>query len=298
MKLLAHSSKDTIPVVAGILHAAALVAWFVYFPVIPWWANLPIALLYSISISWNINGVAHNFIHNPFFHSKTLNNLFSWMLSVTMGFSQQFYDLIHHRHHQGNSDRKDATGQTVDPLSIYKFSHDDEAESAWKYTFLGFFRDDPKETFRAIKARDPLSARLGVAEIASWTLLVIAGFIVNWRFMCWYLPFYYFGHSLSFLNGYFLHYGANPDVPIAWGVSSYHKLYNFFWFNNGYHAEHHFRPRHHWTKMHELHEQIREQQHAAGVRVIQPPHALGFMDPSLPKRGAKREASGATEAAS
>jgi fatty acid desaturase len=72
-------------------------------------------------------------------------------------------------------------------------------------------------------------------------------------------------------------------------VSSYHKLYNLLWFNNGYHAEHHYRPRHHWTKMHELHEQICEQQRAAGVRVIQPPHALGFLDPSLPKRGAARE---------
>jgi fatty acid desaturase len=176
MKLLAHSSKDAIPVVAGILHAGALAAWFVCFAVLPWWANLPLGLLYAISISWNINGVAHNFIHNPFFNSKTLNNLYSWMLSVTMGFSQQFYDLIHHRHHQGNSDRKDANGETIDPLSIYKYSDDGEAESAWKYTFLGYFRDDPKESFRTIKARDPLSARLGVVEIATWTLLVIAGF--------------------------------------------------------------------------------------------------------------------------
>ena len=74
-------------------------------------------------------------------------------------------------------------------------------------------------------------------------------FYLNWRFMVYFLPFYYFGHCLSYLNGYYLHFGGNPDVPIAWGVSTYHKLYNWLWFNNGYHAEHHYRPRLHWTQM-------------------------------------------------
>jgi fatty acid desaturase len=74
-------------------------------------------------------------------------------------------------------------------------------------------------------------------------------------------------------------------VPIAWGVSSYHRLYNLIWFNNGYHAEHHFRPKQHWTEMHALHERIKEEQARAKVRVIKPPHALGFLDPDLPKMG-------------
>ena len=28
---------------------------------------LILGLIYSVSISWNINGVSHNFIHNPYF---------------------------------------------------------------------------------------------------------------------------------------------------------------------------------------------------------------------------------------
>jgi hypothetical protein len=35
-------------------------------------------------------------------------------------------------------------------------------------------------------------------------------------------------------------------------------------------------------------DQIVEQQRAAGVRVIKPPHALGFLDPDLPPLHAKR----------
>ena len=90
--------------------------------------------------------------------------------------------------------------------------------------------------------------------------------ILNWHFIVYFLPFWYFGHCLSYLNGYYLHYGGNPDVPIAWGVSSYHKLYNWLWFNNGYHAEHHYRPRVHWTQMKDLHREIDDKQKAAGTR--------------------------------
>ena len=284
MKILAHSRMDAVPVLCGIGHAAYLVMMFVLFPRLPWWALLPMGLIYSISISWNVNGIAHNFIHNPFFRSSALNRAFSWLLSVTMGFSQQFYDLVHHRHHQGNSDRKDEHGDTVDWLSIYRHGEDGEAESAWTYTFFGYFRDDPKVIFNEIKRRNAFNAYWGVFEIASWVCLCILAFILNWKFMLFFLPFYYFGHCLSYLNGYFLHYGGNPDVPLAWGVSSYHKLYNWIWFNNGFHAEHHFRPKMHWTKMKELRDQIKEQQKRAGVRVITPPHALAFLDPTLPEK--------------
>ena len=284
MKIFAHSRKDAIPVVCALAHVAYVAFLFVIFPRATWWALLPLGFVYSVSISWNINGIAHNFIHNPYFTSKPLNRAFSWLLSVTMGFSQQFYDLVHHRHHQGNSDRPGPDGDTVDWLSIYRHGSDGEPESPWTYIFLGFFRDDPKLIFNEIKRRNAANAYWGVFEIASWVCLLVAGFIVNWKFMIFYIPFYYLGHCISYLNGYYLHYGGNPDVPIAWGVSSYHRLYNLIWFNNGYHAEHHFRPRQHWTQMRQLHEQIHDEQKRAGVRVIIPPHALGFLDPDLPKR--------------
>ena len=67
-------------------------------------------------------------------------------------------------------------------------------------------------------------------------------------------------------------------------MSTYNWLYNWTWMNNGYHAEHHFRPKVHWTQMPALHRAIAEEQKAAGVRVIRWCHALGFLDRSLPAR--------------
>src|SRR6202042_2642498 len=93
------------------------------------------------------------------------------------------------------------------------------------------------------------------------------GFILNWKFMLAFLPFYYLGHVFSMMVGYYEHYQANPDLPIAWGVSTYSKPYNFFWMNNGYHAEHHYRPKLHWTQMKALHRQIEAQQKTYGIHV-------------------------------
>jgi fatty acid desaturase len=161
MKIFAHSTKDAIPVLCALAHTGYLILLFAIFPATPWWLLGALGFIYSVSISWNINGIAHNFIHNPYFVWPPLNRAFSWLLSVTVGFSQQFYDLVHHRHHQGNSDRKDANGDTIDWLSIYRHSHDDEAENAWTYTFFGYFRDDPKLIFQRNQTSQLLQCVLG-----------------------------------------------------------------------------------------------------------------------------------------
>jgi fatty acid desaturase len=281
--LFRYSTRDAILVAAALSQFAYLIALFVAFPHLPWWALIPLGLIWSIGISWNINGISHNFLHNPFFKSAALNRAFSILESITLGFSQVFYEQVHKDHHKGNADRPDEHGQTRDPLSIYRRGKGGRPEHPWTYVLFAFFRDDPKPVYRTLRRKSPALARCGVFEIALFIALYGVAGMTSWRFLCFFLPFYYLGHCLSYLNGYYLHYGANPDVPLAWGVSSYHKLYNWLWFNSGYHAEHHYRPRSHWTEMKALHRQLQSEMKVAGTRVIAPPHALGFLDPNLPK---------------
>jgi hypothetical protein len=54
---------------------------------------------------------------------------------------------------------------------------------------------------------------------------------INWRFMLFFLPFWYLGHCFSYLNGYYRHYGANPDKPIAWSVRATEKSTTGFSFS-------------------------------------------------------------------
>src|SRR5579883_612897 len=246
--IMKYSAWDWVPVSLALGHFAAFLGFFFAFPAMSLPLRIAAGLLYAISISWSINSISHNFIHNPYFRSKTLNMVFSYLLSVTLGFSQAMYNFIHMRHHSGNMDRPGAGGSTIDYLSIYKYGRDGRPENVWKYTFLSFFRSDPKEILQSMREKRREEARLAQRELAAFAGFFTLLGILNWQFMLFLLPFWYLGHSLSSLNGYYEHFGANPDKPIAWGVSTYHRLYNWTWMNNGYHAEHHYRPKHHWTK--------------------------------------------------
>jgi fatty acid desaturase len=234
-----------------------------------------------------------------------MNRVFGVIESIACCFSQTYYDAVHMQHHKGNADRPDEHGETVDWISIYKHGHDGEAENPWGYVFLSFFRDNPAAIKRELAKRGKADVRWGTIELTAFisalvTMALIVptnpiGFI-NWRYMLFFLPFFYLGHCFSYLNGYFRHYGANPDKPIAWGVSSYGKIYNWIFFYNGYHAEHHFRPKVHWTKMEQFQRQIAKLQKQERVRVINHAHMLGFLDPNLPRRG--QPAAQTTEAVS
>ena len=166
-RIFAYTRWDVIPVLAAVLHCVYFFGMFWLFPRVPLWVMLILGLIYSVSISWNINGISHNFIHNPYFRSPLLNRLFSILESITVGFSQIFYECIHMQHHKGNADRPDEKGETIDWISIYKHGHDGEAENPLKYTFLSFFREDPKTVFRELKRKNPREAFWGVLELVA-----------------------------------------------------------------------------------------------------------------------------------
>ena len=279
-KIFAHSKMDIIPVLGAFAHLVFDVWLIVGFDNRPLWLSALLGCIYAISISWNINGISHNFIHTPYFKPRALNYAFSLIESLAIGFSQTYYHWVHMRHHTGNSDRQDEKGDTIDLLSIYRYGKNGQPENVWRYTFLGFFRDDADNLcgiHDAIAKRRPFDANWGKFELYTFIFTAICAFIYNWKAILFFAPFYYFGNSLSSLNGYYEHFGGNPENPIAWGVSSFNRFYNWLWFGNGYHAEHHYRPRCHWTKIKALHEQLANEQKRKGVHVISTCHALGFL---------------------
>jgi fatty acid desaturase len=291
-RLFAHTRWDAVPMFAGLFHLAFFFGLFFLYPHTPLWIMLILGFVYALMVNANINGVGHNFIHNPFFRWPLLNRLFSLSQSVACCFSQTYYDAVHMQHHKGNSDRQDEKGDTIDWLSIYRHGHDGEAENPWRYVFLSYFRDNPAAIRRELKKRNNADHVWGNLELAAFVTALVVMAVLNWRYVVFYfLPFYYLGHCFSYLNGYFRHYGADPDKPIAWGVSSYGKIYNWLFFYNGYHAEHHFRPKVHWIKMEQFHRSIEDLQKQENVRVINRAHMLGFLDPNLPKRGQPRDRS-------
>jgi fatty acid desaturase len=279
--LFRYSAWDAIPAALVYIQFALLFGFFLAWPHMSWPQRFAGACLYTFSIGWNLDSVSHNFIHNPFFAWEPLNRLTSFFLTFEIGTPQTMYKYVHMRHHAGNSDRKAEDGTTVDPISLYQYGGDGKVEPPLSYIFKQFWRDDgPFTVARKIAARRPAEAREAIHEF--WAMIALYGVIavLNWRFVLFLAPFYYLGQCMSFLIAWYEHAGANPDLPIATGVSTYAPLYNWAFLNNGFHAEHHHRPKVHWTRMRELREETRTEQAAAGVRVIRTAHFLGFLDPS------------------
>jgi hypothetical protein len=71
-----------------------------------------------------------------------------------------------------------------------------------------------------------------------WALLLAFD---PWFFGTVYLPGYLAGLGLCSLHGYFEHSRGT--------TSHYGALYNWLFLNDGYHAEHHARPKEHWTRL-------------------------------------------------
>lgn len=267
---------DALPVLAGFAHLGFNVWLVAGFADRPLWLSGLLGCVYAVSISWNINSVSHNFIHTPYFSQRWMNYGFSLVESLANGFSQTFYNWIHMRHHKGNSDRPDAHGDTHDWLSIYRHGKDGRPENVVTYAMFSFFRGDMAAIPQDIARFRPFDALWGKIELGAFLALVVAAFTYDWRAALFFLPFYYAGNCLSALNGYYEHLHGDPDKPIAWGVSTYNKIYNWIWFGNGYHAEHHYRPSTHWTKIRDLHLRLASEQAKEGVHVISTCHALGF----------------------
>jgi fatty acid desaturase len=269
----------------AIAQLALLMLFYSIWPSLSWPARIGWLLLYAFSVGWNLNSVAHNFIHNPFFRSDRLNRAMSMVITLALLSPQTMYRYIHLKHHAGNADRPGPDGSTIDPLSIYQHGEDGKPEPMLSYVFLQFFRDDdPFVLARKIGAKRPDQARQALQEF--WAIVALYGalfaigvFTHRWTFVPLVVAASYLGQCVSNLCGYYEHLGGNPDKPIAWGVSTYEPIYNWVFLYNGYHAEHHFRPKVHWTKMVALRREIAAEQAREGVAVIRFAHFLGFLDP-------------------
>src|ERR1043165_6248416 len=59
-RLFSCTRWDIVPVAAALLHCAYFFGMFLLFPILPLWVMLILGFIYSVSISWNINGISRS----------------------------------------------------------------------------------------------------------------------------------------------------------------------------------------------------------------------------------------------
>lgn len=286
--LFRHHGADAILALGGVAHVALLLGTFALFPALPWGLTCLAFLAYAALVCWNLQCVSHNFLHNPFFGWRWLNLLFGVVETLAIGVPHQLYHHYHMNHHQGNNDARGADGTTRDWSSTFRHSRDGGPEPFWRYCLFSFFRVEAAPLLKVACRHGPANmARVATEALAlgaMWALFAAC----DWRFfLFFYLPSYFLGWVLSYAQGYLEHHGTKPGNFYANSVSSYHRLYNLLWFNNGYHQEHHIDPRRHWTQMKHLREELRPVMEANGTKVLRGPHLTGLVEDWLAGRRKK-----------
>jgi fatty acid desaturase len=277
-----YSPYDALPAACGVFNLAFLLWTFVAFGGLSWWAAVAAFIVAAWLYCWNLQCISHNFIHNPYFRSAGLNRAYGVLETLCIGLPHQLYHHYHLNHHAGDNDAKGPDGTTRDWSSIYRYGAGDAPEAFWKYCLFSFFRVELmpvlRVTVRHGRAHVLQTAAETVALAAFWLVMLV----IDWRYFAFfYLPSYFLGWVLSYAEGYLEHYGARPGNPFANSVSSYNVLYNLLWFNNGYHQEHHWDPKMHWTRMKDLHRRILPQLKANQTRVLRGPHITGLIEDFL-----------------
>jgi fatty acid desaturase len=293
--LFRYSRADAIVVLCGVFHVGFLLWTFLAYRSLPWWALALAFVAYAVMICWNLQCISHNFIHNPFFRLGWLNRLFGVLESLAIGMPHQLYHHYHMNHHAGDNDRKGPDGTTRDWSSIYRYGKGDEPEAFWRYCLLSFWRVEIGPVLRVAARHGRANlAQVGVETLALAAFWATMALVDLQYFLVFYLPSFFLGWVISYAEGYLEHYGAQPGNIYANSVSSYNRLYNWLWFNNGYHQEHHWDPKWHWTRMPELHARLRPQLEANRTKVLRGPHLTGLIEDYLSARSAARTAGRAT----
>lgn len=253
MSFLRENKDSFLLLVFGVNYL--LYVTFIYqYENLSWPSILSLGSALVFLICTNYQCIAHNFIHNPFFQSEKLNLLFSLLNSPLLGMPQCFYKLHHLNHHKYNNDKKDpSTGTTKDKTSLYRYSNNaDLPEGILSYAFIGTLRTDIVELYH-LSSRHPFVLRH--LEIAFCFMPFIACyFLGGFPRAAAYMTVWYLGQVLAYAENYLEHYGATPGNRKTDSVSCYNPIYNFLWFNNGYHQEHHFKPTVHWSKIRSVRE--------------------------------------------
>ena len=186
----------------------------------------------ALGMWWNANTISHNFIHSPFFRSRTCNAVFSAYLSMLLGVPQTLWRIRHLAHHAEISSDRSPPGRCLKPVAadvrrriILGEKAELSASSRWRLRIL--------------------KRGLNIQLANELTLLLsLWGALAGWApdfLLKTYLPGLALGLCLCQLQGHYEH--------VRGTVSHYGWLYNFLFFNDGYHVEHHLRPSEHWRQL-------------------------------------------------
>lgn len=261
-----------------------------------------------LAFQWyNLIVISHQFTHTPWFISDFANSMVSIVNSMNIAQSMSDYHLRHvHNHHRFHNDRHTLHKPAQDWASTFHAEKLGSHIGLVRYTFVNtipvFLRtlrecvavhrlwkvgSHEQDLFallsRDSKKRSKQLRQMQAERVARFLTLALL-LAISWKWvLVVYIPVLYLSLCLFFLQNYYEHVGALPESHYSNSVSHYGKAYNFFTCNDGYHQEHHLRPRTHWRDLPKV-RSIIDRKLGEAERVISPvPAIFGFLHNNRPQ---------------
>ena len=263
--------------------------------------NWPQTVLYALPFSCYLaiacGTIAHNHNHCPTFDNKRANNVFGHVLTIFYGYPTMMWVPTHNlNHHKFVNRPGDAT-------ITWRYTNRHNLFVAATYFFVSsYFQREPIDRYvqRAKEANRDLYGRImfqyafwGVFFLGTLALSIALHYHERLGFFVWFfalvLPAFCSITVIMFFN-YIQHVHAD-----AWSEKDHSrnftsKLFNYCFFNNGYHTAHHDHPGLHWSELPAAHAKIA---HTIDARLNEPGLAWYLtrqylLAPFLPRLGTRQ----------
>jgi fatty acid desaturase len=245
-------SQDRLPVIlilslSALDFAIYLMVDNVWALVVYWW----VMLIPKLNIcAWN-----HHHQHTSTFHSKILNRLLEFFYALHTGVTTNLWVLHHvlgHHHNYLDQTKDESRWKRGDGTVM------GELEYSLKVAVTAYYRG-----YQVGKSHPKIQNDFILYSLIT---VVLVGALVWYRpvpaIFTFVLPMI-FGLWLTAWVTYEHHAGLDSDNEYEASYNNLHRWYNILTGNLGYHTAHHVKQGLHWSKLPELHEEIKHKIPAA-----------------------------------
>ncbi len=222
--------------------------------VVQWqWTGVNVFIYtWYLFMSVAVSVMTHNHNHLPMWHSKKLNVLTDWWLTVFYGFPIFAWIPTHNKNHHRFNNREG------DDSITYRISERNNFLTLISYpTISGYYQQKAiADYLKDLKKNNKPKFRLCISQYVILVLWVAAALILDWQKA---LLFVIIPQQVSLFSVLVFNYvqHVHADEESQWNHSrNFTGLLNFLLFNNGYHTIHHHVAGLHWSKVPEAHKEI------------------------------------------
>ncbi len=217
-----------------------------------WIGVNPFIYTWYLFMSVAVSVMTHNHNHLPMWHSRNLNVLTDWWLTVFYGFPIFAWIPTHNKNHHRFNNRQG------DDSITYRISERNNFLTLISYpTISGYYQQKAIVNYlKEMKLKNRSKFRLSIFQYVLLVVWIGAALLLDWQKA---LLFVIIPQQVSLFSVLVFNYvqHVHADEESQWNHSrNFTGLLNFLLFNNGYHTIHHHVAGLHWSKVPEAHKEI------------------------------------------